>query len=137
ISIGEVIDLSIIVAENIYRHLANWESEGAPGGERRREQIIVEAAHEVAPAVVTAVSTTVVSFLPVFFLAGRDYKLFAPLAYTKTFAMVAALLLAILFVPLLCRLLLKSAQRSWVTSVAFSIGLAIIFAALAGFVWFD
>ncbi len=48
--------------------------------------VIRESAAEVVPAVITAVSTTIVSFLPVFFLTGRDHKLFAPLAWTKTFA---------------------------------------------------
>ena len=131
ISIGEVVDLSIIVSENIYRHLADWEAAGSPGGRRRRPQIVVEAAHEVAPAVITAVSTTIVSFLPVFFLTGRDYKLFAPLAYTKTFAMVAALIVAVLLVPLLARLLLQSNPRSRIASVGFGIGMAAIFALLA------
>jgi Cu(I)/Ag(I) efflux system membrane protein CusA/SilA len=137
ISIGEVSDLSIIIGENIYRHLSEWESKGSPGGQPRRLQIIVEAAHEVAPAVVTAVSTTIVSFLPVFFLAGRDYKLFAPLAYTKTYAMVAAVLVAILLVPLLARLLLRSSRRSRAEAVWIGAGTAALFSLLVGFVWFD
>jgi Cu/Ag efflux pump CusA len=51
--------------------------------------VIIDATYEVTPAVITGVSTTIVSFLPVFFLTGRDLKLFGPLAWTKTFAMVA------------------------------------------------
>lgn len=47
---------------------------------RTRTDVIIDATYEVAPAVMTGVSTTIVSFLPVFFLTGRDYKLFAPLA---------------------------------------------------------
>ncbi|MEX0610943.1 MAG: efflux RND transporter permease subunit, partial [Pirellulales bacterium] len=137
ISIGEVVDLGIIVAENVYRHLADWEAAGSPGGEERRPRIIVEAAQEVAPAVITAVSTTIVSFLPVFFLTGRDYKLFAPLAYTKTFAMVAALIVGVLLVPTLARLLLRSSQRSRAESLLMGVGMAIIFGLLAGYVWFD
>ena len=137
ISIGEIIDLSIIVSENIYRHLADWEAEGAPGGPKRRQAIIVTAAHEVAPAVMTAVATTIVSFLPVFFLIGRDYRLFAPLAYTKSFAMVSALMVAVLLVPMLARLLLRSNPKSRPMSVGLGIGTAAVFATLAGFVWFD
>ena len=137
ISIGEIIDLSIIVSENIYRHLADWEADGAPGGRRRRQAIIVEATHEVAPAVMTAVSTTIVSFLPVIFLVGRDYRLFAPLAYTKSFAMVAALIVAILLVPMLARLFLRSNPTSRSTSLAYGGGLAVILATLAGAVWFE
>ncbi|MEZ6118775.1 MAG: hypothetical protein R3C28_19720 [Pirellulaceae bacterium] len=57
----------------------------------RQIQQIEQASIEVAPAVVTAVMTTIVSFLQVFFLTGRDHRLFSPLAFTKTFAIAAAL----------------------------------------------
>lgn len=137
ISIGEVIDLSIIVSENIYRHLAEWEASGAPGGVGRRRQVIVEATHEVAPAVMTAVSTTIVSFLPIFFLTGRDYRLFAPLAYTKTFAMVAALIVAVLLVPLLARLLLRSSERSRSGALGMGLALGAICAALVWVIWHE
>jgi Cu(I)/Ag(I) efflux system membrane protein CusA/SilA len=124
IAIGEVADLGIIISENVYQHLVAWEaSRGHANGEsqtiatsqqppdmRTRTEVIIDATYEVAPAVVTGVSTTIVSFLPVFFLTGRDLKLFAPLAWTKTFAMVAALLVAVLLVPALCRLLLHSSR---------------------------
>lgn len=121
IAIGEVADLGIIISENIYQHLVEWEasrtgnelsSEGAPepSDPRSRTEVIIDATNEVAPAVMTGVSTTIVSFLPVFFLTGRDFKLFAPLAWTKTFAMFAALLVAVFLVPALCRLLLHSAR---------------------------
>jgi Cu(I)/Ag(I) efflux system membrane protein CusA/SilA len=111
IAIGEVADLSIIVSENVYQHLVEWRSDTK--SRKKRSEVIVEAAAEVAPAVFTAVSTTILSFLPVFFLTGRDYKLFAPLAWTKTFAMVAALLAAVFLVPALCQLLLGSVRWSW------------------------
>lgn len=137
ISIGEVSDLAIIIGENIYRHLADWEAAGSPGGPIRRLRVIVAGAHEVASAVVTAVGTTIVSFLPVFFLSGRDYKLFAPLAYSKTFAMVAALLVAIFIVPLLARLLLRSSHRSRIEALGIGLCMAAILATLTGFVWFD
>ncbi len=107
IAIGTMVDMGIIVSENIYQHLADWEKEGSPGGSQQRSQVISQAAAEVAPAVVTAVMTTIVSFLPVFFLTGRDYKLFSPLAWTKTFAIASALVVAITLVPALCRLLLQ------------------------------
>jgi len=121
IAIGEVADLGIIISENIYQHLVQWEAgragenQGEPGGRphadpRSRADVIIEATHEVAPAVITGVSTTIVSFLPIFFLTGRDHKLFAPLAWTKTFAMFAALLIAVFLVPALCRLLLHSSR---------------------------
>lgn len=135
IAIGTMVDMGIIVSENIYQHLADWEKEGSPGGRERRQQIIVEASAEVTPAVFTAVSSTVLSFLPVFFLTGRDYKLFAPLAWTKTFALVASLLVAILLVPMLCRLLLTSSRwRRW-QSVLAGLTFAGVLAGTAQFVW--
>ncbi len=111
IAIGTMVDMGIIVSENIYDHVAQWERDGHTGGETERLHVINRAASEVAPAVVTAVTTTVVSFLPVFLLTGRDYRLFAPLAWTKTFSLVAALVVAITLVPTLSRLLLSSSQR--------------------------
>ena len=114
IAIGEVADLGIIISENVYQHLTEWETN--PNRIETREQVIINATEEVSSAVLTGVTTTIVSFLPIFFLTGRDYRLFAPLAWTKTFAMVAAILVALFLVPLLCRLLLKTSRwKTWLT----------------------
>ncbi len=110
IAIGTMVDMGIIVLENIYGGLADWEAEGSPGGPQRRLEVIRESAAEVVPAVMTAISTTIVSFLPIFFLTGRDHKLFAPLAWTKTFALVASLIVAVTVVPMLCRVFLKTSR---------------------------
>jgi copper/silver efflux system protein len=121
IAIGEVADLGIIISENVYQHLVEWDvsqtatGPASAGAQRQRDprtrtEVIIAATNEVAPAVMTGVSTTIVSFLPVFFLTGRDLKLFGPLAWTKTFAMLAALLVAVFLVPALCRLLLHSSR---------------------------
>lgn len=110
IAIGTMVDMGIIILENIYDALAEWETAGSPGGSRQRLLVIRNAAAEVVPAVLTAVSTTVVSFLPVFFLTGRDHKLFVPLAWTKTFALVASLIVAVTVVPMLCRVFLHSSR---------------------------
>lgn len=131
IAIGTMVDMGIIVSETIYDALAEWERDGCPGGSERRIEIINEAAGEVAPAVVTAVLTTVVSFLPVFMLTGRDYKLFAPLAWTKTFSLVAALIVAITLVPLLSRLFLTSSRLRIPTRLIGSLGFAVTGALLA------
>ena len=110
IAIGTMVDMSIIVSEVIYSHLADWEEKGRPGGKSARLNIIIDATIEVSPAIVTAVMTTVISFLPIFLLTGRDYKLFAPLAWTKTFSLIAALIVAVTIVPLLSRMMLSSSQ---------------------------
>ncbi|MGM0486069.1 MAG: efflux RND transporter permease subunit [Planctomycetota bacterium] len=135
IAIGTMVDMGIIVLENIYGGLVDWEAAGSPDGEQGRLAAIQKSALEVIPAVITAVSTTVVSFLPVFFLTGRDYRLFAPLAWTKTFAIVASLIVAVAAIPVLCRLLLRSSRSSKLRGVAVGLAFAGLSAALCYFVW--
>lgn len=149
IAIGTMVDMGIIVLENVYENLAEWEAQQeAPsprpspltGAEQKRltaerVNVIRNSSTEVIPAVITAVSTTIVSFLPVFFLTGRDYRLFAPLAWTKTFALASSLIVAVTLVPMLCRVLLDSDnsrkfRRLWTSLI---IGLAIPM--LCSFVW--
>ena len=97
IAIGDVADMGIIMSENIYRHLLESRQEARTRGGRLA--VIERAAHEVGPAIMTAVTNTVLSFLPVFFLEGQEGKLFRPLAYTKTFAITASVVLALTVVP--------------------------------------
>lgn len=98
IAIGTMVDLGIILNENILRHF-DTASEG-----KRKLEVIYEASTEVASAIVTAVMTTIVSFLPVFTLEAAEGKLFAPLAYTKTFALVASLIFTLVFMPMFASL---------------------------------
>lgn len=93
IAIGTMVDVAIVFAENINQHL-----EEAPADVSRAD-VVRRAAAEVAPAVLTSVLTTVVSFLPVLGLSSTELRLFGPLAYTKTFAMGGALLLALVVLP--------------------------------------
>ena len=135
IAIGTMVDMGIIILENIYGGLADWEAAGSPGGLKRRLEVIRESAAEVVPAVITAVSTTIVSFLPVFFLTGRDHRLFTPLAWTKTFALASSLIVAVVVIPMLCRIFLKSSRPSLWSSVSAAFGLAISSGCLCYFVW--
>ena len=93
IAIGTIVDMGIVVCENILRHL-----EKAPPDAPRLE-VVHRAASEVGSAVITAVSTTVISFLPVFTMIGAEGKLFKPLAFTKTFALVASVIIALTVIP--------------------------------------
>ena len=93
IAIGTMIDMGVILSENMLRHL----EKAAP--EEPRLEVIYKATTEVSSAVLTAGLTTIISFLPVFTLTGAEGKLFTPLAYTKTFALVAALLVSLLIIP--------------------------------------
>ncbi len=101
IAIGTMVDMGIILTENILRHLDRAE----PGEDRRL--IIHRAAGEVSGAVLTAVATTVVGFLPVFALQGAEGKLFRPLAFTKTFALVATVTVALTVIPPLAHAFLR------------------------------
>jgi Cu(I)/Ag(I) efflux system membrane protein CusA/SilA len=93
IAIGTMVDLGIILNENILRHL----KESEPSESKLK--IIYNATTEVASAILTAVSTTIISFLPVFTLQAAEGKLFGPLAYTKTFALIAAVIFTLLIMP--------------------------------------
>jgi Cu(I)/Ag(I) efflux system membrane protein CusA/SilA len=93
IAIGTIVDMSIIICENILRHL----DEAEPDEDRL--EVVFRAASEVGGAVLTAVATTVISFLPVFFMTGAEGKLFKPLAFTKTFALIASIIVALTIVP--------------------------------------
>lgn len=97
IAIGTMVDMGIVITESLLTHL-----EGA--GSRRDR--IVRGLAEVAPSVVTASLTTLVTFLPVLGLEASEGKLFRPLALTKTFAVLAAVLVSLLFLPTLARWLL-------------------------------
>lgn len=133
IAIGTMVDMAIIVSENIFQSLA--ETDATSEKAKQRIDIVAKAAGEVAPAVLTAVATTIVSFLPVFFLTGRDHRLFAPLAFTKTFAIAAAMITAVTIVPALCRILLRqpkiSEWKATVVALVFGSGVA----SLTYFVW--
>ena len=93
IAIGTMVDMGIVICENILRHL----DEAKP--EDNKLNVIYQATTEVGGAVLTAVSTTVVSFLPVFSMTGPEGKLFKPLAFTKTFALIASIIVALTIIP--------------------------------------
>ena len=99
IAIGVMVDVGIIFVENTIRHLEMPENKDSKGA--RLLAIIHQATMEVFPAVTTALLTTIVSFLPVFFMENAEGKLFRPLAFTKTFALIASFLIGILILPML------------------------------------
>ncbi|MGK0190127.1 MAG: Cu(I)/Ag(I) efflux system membrane protein CusA/SilA, partial [Verrucomicrobiales bacterium] len=104
IAIGTVVDVGIVLTENILKHI-----DEAPA-EKSRLTVIYEAVTEVASAVSTSVATTVVSFLPVFSMTGEAGRLFRPLAFTKTFALVASIIVALTIIPPVAHILFK---REW------------------------
>src|SRR5690606_35675049 len=93
IAIGTMVDVGVILSENIIRHL------DMDQGNSPTDTVVYEATSEVSGAILTAVLTTIVSFLPVFTLTGAEGKLFHPLAFTKTAALMASLIVALFLIP--------------------------------------
>lgn len=109
IAIGAMVDASIIMVENAHKKLEEWEEGGRRGN---RTDVVIEAAKEVGPSLFFSLLVITVGFLPIFVLEGQAGRLFKPLAYTKTFAMLFASLLAITLTPVLMTLLIKGKIRS-------------------------
>jgi len=100
IAIGVMVDVGVVFTENIIRHIDEFKDQG-----KKLRSIIYDATTEVAPAVITAISTTIVSFLPVFAMQAAEGKLFQPLAFTKNFAMLSALIIGLAFIPTLAHII--------------------------------
>ncbi len=109
IAIGTVVDMGIIICENILKHLHGGDGTvtGLPPALSWRESLerIHRASVEVGSAVLTSISTTIVGFLPVFWMEGAEGKLFKPLAYTKTLALAASVIIALTLIPPLAHVL--------------------------------
>ncbi len=99
IAIGVMVDVGIVFVENIIRHLEMKKNAGVQND--KLLALIYKSTLEVGPAVTTALATTIVSFLPVFFMEHAEGKLFRPLAFTKTFALGAAYFIGIFILPML------------------------------------
>ena len=104
IAIGAMVDASIIMVENAHKKLEDWELHGRHGS---RVEVIIDAAKEVGPSLFFALLVITVGFLPVFTLQAQAGRLFKPLAYTKTFAMLFSSFLAITLTPVLMTLFIR------------------------------
>ena len=101
IAIGTMVDMGIVICENIVQQLQSNTVKAA----------VHKALHEVGSAVLTAVATTVVSFMPVFMMSGAEGKLFKPLALTKTFALVASLIVSLVVIPVFALTIYKKGGK--------------------------
>ena len=108
IAIGTMVDVGVILSENIIRHLDENENvipteQGTSDEESHKKlpinTVVYNATAEVSGAIVTAVMTTIISFIPVFTMIGAEGKLFRPLAFTKTFALTASIIVALFLIP--------------------------------------
>ncbi len=118
IAIGVMVDVGVVFVESIIRYMEMPENKNARKG-KAFVQLIYKAISEVSGAVVTAMMTTIVSFLPVFTMQAQEGKLFSPLAYTKTYALASALILGMIVLPTLAYLLFSVRIRTrWMHKVA-------------------
>lgn len=101
IAMGAMIDGAIVMIENMHKHIERSTFQGDNIDESNRWQLVTKAASEVGPSLFFSLLIITVSFLPVFTLEAQEGKMFAPLAFTKTYAMAAAAILAITLVPVL------------------------------------
>jgi len=117
IAIGVMVDIGIVDVENIIRHLEMPENKNLR--KKKLLPVIYKATTEVRSAVVTALATTIVSFLPVFAMEAAEGKLFKPLAFTKTFAIVSSFILGMVVLPTLAYFVfslrsdIKKVKRIW------------------------
>ncbi|MCE5212088.1 MAG: CusA/CzcA family heavy metal efflux RND transporter [Deltaproteobacteria bacterium] len=108
IAIGAMVDAAIIMVENSHKKLEDWETAGRAGS---RTDVIINAAKEVGPSLFFSLLVIMVGFLPVFTLQAQAGRLFKPLAYTKTFAMLFSSFLAITLTPVLMTLFIRGKIR--------------------------
>jgi Cu(I)/Ag(I) efflux system membrane protein CusA/SilA len=100
IAIGTMVDVGVILAENMIRHMDDEKLRSSETGiAYTTNEIIYNATAEVSGAILTAVLTTIISFVPVFTMIGAEGKLFRPLAFTKTMALSASLIIALFIIP--------------------------------------
>jgi len=147
IAIGTMVDVGVILSENIIRHLdenskmvvptarglsaEDAQKEVLPKGQKDKKSInnfVYNATTEVSGAIITAVLTTIISFIPVFTMIGAEGKLFRPLAFTKTFALIASLLVALFLIPPFAAFLFR--EKSIKKYFRQAINIALIFAGI-------
>ena len=105
IAIGAMVDASIVMIENAHKHIEKF------GEKKPRWELIADAAKEVGPSLFFSLLIIAISFLPVFTLEAQEGRLFRPLAFTKTYSMMGAALLAITIVPVLMGYLIRGKIR--------------------------
>lgn len=126
IAIGTMVDLAIILVENVIEFRALHP-------EKKLLELVYLASAEVSSAIITAVSTTIVSFIPVFLLQGAEGKLFIPLAFTKTFALFSALIITLFILPTITYVLFSYKSKRSISKYLFA---GIIFiAGIFGIFW--
>jgi Cu(I)/Ag(I) efflux system membrane protein CusA/SilA len=126
IAIGVLVDAAIVMTENVIRHCEHAEErKGSRLNAAETLQVTLEASRQVGRPIFFAMVIIILAFIPVFSLSGQEGKLFHPLAFTKTFAMIGSTLLAVTIVPAMCAALVRgpfhSEDRNWVMKLLLKI----------------
>jgi Cu(I)/Ag(I) efflux system membrane protein CusA/SilA len=133
IAIGTMVDVGVILAENMIRHLdeekLQLKEDGTPF---TTNEIVYNATAEVSGAILTAVLTTIISFVPVFTMIGAEGKLFRPLAFTKTMALSASLVIALFLIPPFAAFLFRKTVLK--KTVRYLINIALIIAGISAII---
>lgn len=108
VAVGAMVDASMILIENVHKRLEDWETAGRPGP---RQEVVIHAMQEVGPSLFYSLLVITVAFLPVFTLQGTEGRLFKPLAFTKSYSMAFAAILAVTLTPALAVLLVRGRIR--------------------------
>lgn len=111
IAIGAMVDAAIVMIENAHRQLEHFKDAHGEPNNIQRINVIIDAASEVGPALFFSLLIITLSFIPVFTLEAQEGKLFAPLAYTKTYAMAAAAGLSVTLIPVLMTMFIRGQIR--------------------------
>lgn len=111
IAIGAMVDAAIVMIENAHRQLENFKDVHGEPSNSQRIKVIIDAASEVGPALFFSLLIITLSFIPVFTLEAQEGKLFAPLAFTKTYAMAAAAGLSVTLIPVLMTMFIRGHIR--------------------------
>ncbi|HEA29354.1 MAG TPA: cation transporter [Leeuwenhoekiella sp.] len=127
IAIGTMVDVGVILSENIIRHLEEDE------GKLSINEIVYNATAEVSGAILTAVLTTIISFIPVFTMIGAEGKLFRPLAFTKTMALTASLVVALFLIPPFAAVFFK--KRNVKSVVGYTVSAIIVALGIAALIF--
>ena len=127
IAIGTMVDIGVILSENIIRHLKGNKNDMSINNN------VYNATSEVSGAILTAVLTTIISFIPVFTMVGAEGKLFRPLAFTKTVSLIASILIALFLIPPFAAYLFR--KRSIKKTMYYIFAFVLIIAGIIG-VWY-
>ncbi len=111
LAVGDLVDAGVVMTENAYRHLAEARKRGEDPKGKDLLALVTKSSQEVGRAIVSSILVIVISFLPVLLLTGQEGKLFSPLALLKTFALLAAAIMAVTAVPALITYLLRGRMR--------------------------